>query len=263
MRERKGGNGGEMAAGVQREWWVSTLVASGAGVSLAILGAAGTGDVPLGWRVLYWAPLMVLNSGLGLFLSAALRPRLPAGASPVLSWGILTAAITPAAVLFCWVYGALFSIPSGMTPPSLLEILAPSVVITAAMTGVFMLIERPGAFTRQPEMKSGETLSGPALLRRLPPRLAGARVYAVRSEDHYLKVFTSRGEDLILMRLSDAIAELDGLEGAQTHRSWWVAREAVQGVEREGDRVYLKIEGDGRVPVSRPNLRPLRDAGWL
>jgi DNA-binding LytR/AlgR family response regulator len=65
------------------------------------------------------------------------------------------------------------------------------------------------------------------------------------------------------MRLSDAIAELDGLEGAQTHRSWWVAREAVQGVERNGARVYLTIEGDGRDPVSRPNLRPLRDAGWL
>ncbi|MBU6319852.1 MAG: LytTR family DNA-binding domain-containing protein [Alphaproteobacteria bacterium] len=263
MRERRGEGEVETAPGVRREWRVAALVASGAGVSLAILGAAGTGDVPLGWRVLYWAPLMVLNSGLGLFLSAVLRPRLPAGASPVLSWGILTAAITPAAVLFCWAYGALFSIPSGMTPPSLSEILAPSVVITAAMTGVFMLIERPGAFTRQPEAKSGEPPSGPAFLRRLPPRLAGARVYAVRSEDHYLKVFTSRGEDLILMRLSDAIAELDGLEGAQTHRSWWVAREAVQGVEREGDRVYLRIEGGGRVPVSRPNLRPLRDAGWL
>ena len=263
MRERKGGNGGEMAAGVQREWWVSTLVASGAGVSLAILGAAGTGDVPLGWRILYWAPLMVLNSGLGLSLSAALRPRLPAGASPVLSWGILTAAITPAAVLFCWAYGALFSLPSGMTPPSLQAILAPSLVITAVMTGIFMLIERPGAFTRQPAAAGDEAPPGPAFVRRLPPRLAGARVYAVRSEDHYLRVFTSGGEDLILMRLSDAIAELDGLEGAQTHRSWWVAREAVQGVEREGDRVYLKLEGDGRVPVSRPNLRPLRDAGWL
>lgn len=260
MRERRGEDEGQSAPDVRAEWRAAALVASGAGVALAVLGAAGTQDVPLAWRLAYWAPLMVLNSFLGLALSATLRPRLPGSVSPVLSWGLLTAAITPPAILFCWVYGAAFSMVSGIAPP-IPDILAPALVITAAMTGVFMLIERPGAFTRRPAEAGDETPLGPAFLRRLP-RLAGARLYAVRSEDHYLRVFTSLGEDLILMRLSDAVAELDGLEGAQTHRSWWVSREAVRGVEREGERVYLKIDGEVRVPVSRPNLRPLREAGW-
>jgi DNA-binding LytR/AlgR family response regulator len=65
------------------------------------------------------------------------------------------------------------------------------------------------------------------------------------------------------MRLSDAIAELEGLEGAQTHRSWWVARDAVEEARRDGERVTLVLKGGAEAPVSRPNIRPLREAGWL
>ncbi len=61
---------------------------------------------------------------------------------------------------------------------------------------------------------------------RLPAKLRGAVIYAVSAQDHYLRLHTSKGSDLFLMRVSDAIAELDGSEGAQTHRSWWVVREA-------------------------------------
>jgi DNA-binding LytR/AlgR family response regulator len=88
-------------------------------------------------------------------------------------------------------------------------------------------------------------------------------LYAVSSEDHYLRLHTSKGSDLILMRLSDAIIELEGLEGAQTHRSWWVAKEAVESTRRDGDKVVLLLKGGAEAPVSRPNMRPLREAGWF
>jgi len=88
-------------------------------------------------------------------------------------------------------------------------------------------------------------------------------IYAVSSEDHYLRLHTSKGADLILMRLSDAVVELEGLEGAQTHRSWWVARDAVEGSRRDGDKVFLTLKGGIEAPVSRPNVRPLREAGWF
>ena len=97
---------------------------------------------------------------------------------------------------------------------------------------------------------------------RLPAKLKGAVIYAVSAEDHYLRLHTSKGSDLILMRLSDAIAELEGLEGAQTHRSWWVARDAVESARRDGDKMVLTLKGGGEAPVSRPNVKPLRDAGW-
>ena len=98
---------------------------------------------------------------------------------------------------------------------------------------------------------------------RLPAKVKGAVIYAVSAEDHYLRLHTSKGSELILMRLSDAISELEGLEGAQTHRSWWVARDAVESTRRDGDRIVLVLKGGAEAPVSRPNVRALREAGWF
>ena len=97
---------------------------------------------------------------------------------------------------------------------------------------------------------------------RLPPRLRGATLHAVQAEDHYLRLHTDRGSDLILMRLSDAVAELEGLEGARTHRSWWVARDAVRDASRGDGRAALTLEGGLVAPVSRRYARALREAGW-
>lgn len=103
----------------------------------------------------------------------------------------------------------------------------------------------------------------PKFLSRLPPRLAGSELYAVEAEDHYLRLHTSEGQDLILMRLGDAIEELEGLEGAQTHRSWWVAKAAVTGAERLDGRAVLTLKDGAEVPVSRAFAKALRSAGWF
>jgi DNA-binding LytR/AlgR family response regulator len=100
-------------------------------------------------------------------------------------------------------------------------------------------------------------------LDRFPARLRGAALYAVEAEDHYLRLHTSRGSDLILMRLSDAIAELEGLEGARTHRSWWVARDAVQSADRSEARIRLRLPDGLIAPVSRTYGKDLREAGWF
>lgn len=63
-------------------------------------------------------------------------------------------------------------------------------------------------------------------LDRLTPRLRDSVLYAVEAQDHYLRVHTDKGSDLILLRLADAIGELSAVEGAQTHRSWCLARQA-------------------------------------
>jgi DNA-binding LytR/AlgR family response regulator len=85
----------------------------------------------------------------------------------------------------------------------------------------------------------------------------------VEAQDHYLRLHTSKGQDLILMRLSDAIAELDGIEGARTHRSWWVARGAVVSAERAEGRATLTLTDGAQAPVSRSYVKPLREAGWF
>jgi hypothetical protein len=100
-------------------------------------------------------------------------------------------------------------------------------------------------------------------LDRLPIKLRGADVWAVEAEDHYLRLHTSKGQDLILMRLADAIAELEGIEGAQVHRSWWVARDAIADAKRGDGRATLTLKDGAEAPVSRTYARLLRERGWI
>lgn len=100
-------------------------------------------------------------------------------------------------------------------------------------------------------------------LARLPLKFRQAELYAVSSEDHYLRVHTSAGEDLILMRLADALRELSGSGGLQVHRSWWVARSAVRDVKRSGTKVFLVLPSGKEAPVSRTFLPDAKSAGLL
>jgi LytTr DNA-binding domain len=142
----------------------------------------------------------------------------------------------------------------------LLKDVLPSVFgVTLAMTGLAFLVRRPMTQTHAAKPDAPP----PKFLERLPPRLSGAELFAVEAEDHYLRLHTSLGQDLILMRLADALVELEGLEGAQTHRSWWVARAAVASAERLDGRAVLTLKDGAEVPVSRGFARALRTAGWF
>lgn len=99
----------------------------------------------------------------------------------------------------------------------------------------------------------------PALMQRVRPERRGA-LLALKAEGHYLQVHTDAGSDLILCRLSDALLELGADEGAQVHRSWWVASRALSP-QRHRDRLVL-VNGI-EVPVSRSFRVQVRQRGWL
>jgi DNA-binding LytR/AlgR family response regulator len=64
------------------------------------------------------------------------------------------------------------------------------------------------------------------------------------------------------MRMRDAVAELDGLPGLQVHRSWWVASEAVERVEKEDGRARLRLTNGMIVPVARSQMGAVRAQRW-
>ena len=99
-------------------------------------------------------------------------------------------------------------------------------------------------------------------LARIPPELGKDLLY-VKAEDHYLRVRTPLGSALLLMRMSDAEAELSALDGLRVHRSYWIARGAVSGVDREPNRTWLLLSDGARIPISRSYLPNVRRAGWL
>ena len=90
------------------------------------------------------------------------------------------------------------------------------------------------------------------LLDRLPEMLGRDIVYITVS-GHYIKVVTTEGCCLILMRLQDAIAAL-GEMGMQVHRSYWVAHRHIVGVQRRDGRMILRLTGAHEVPVSRTHM---------
>lgn len=98
-------------------------------------------------------------------------------------------------------------------------------------------------------------------LERVPARL-GRQLVALEAEDHYLRVHTALGSELILARLSDAVAQLDGYDGLQVHRSWWVAADAVAGLIVEDGRLALRLHNGLTAPVSRTYRNSVRARGW-
>ncbi|WP_417476408.1 LytTR family DNA-binding domain-containing protein [Maricaulis sp.] len=128
-------------------------------------------------------------------------------------------------------------------------------VISAAVTALGWLMERRNTAPQTPAV-------GRALLDKLPPRLKRAPLLALQSEDHYLRVHTAAGDALILMRLSDAMTAVENLDGRQTHRSWWVARDAVDAVSRGDGRAMLTLSNGVQAPVSRTHAPALRESGW-
>lgn len=99
--------------------------------------------------------------------------------------------------------------------------------------------------------------------KRLSAKRRSARLIAVEAEDHYLRVHTDLGDELVTAKFAEALAELSGAHGFQTHRSWWVAADAIEKV------VWRRGSGEARLvcglvaPVSRSHAPSLRHAGWI
>jgi DNA-binding LytR/AlgR family response regulator len=128
---------------------------------------------------------------------------------------------------------------------------APSAITTATMP----IIAGPTIIAEQSAITA-------KLAQRLPGRL-GSDILCLQMEDHYVRVHTSLGQEMILMRMRDAIAEMAGIEGTQVHRSWWVARHAVATVKRDGKTATLTLSTKVEVPVARDRVADLKAAGWL
>lgn len=103
---------------------------------------------------------------------------------------------------------------------------------------------------------------GPRLHGRLGADFRGP-IIALQSEDHYVRVHSAGGSELVLMRLRDAIAEMDHVEGEQVHRSWWIARDGVAGLVRAGRTWSVRLTNGELAPVARESANRLQRSGFL
>ncbi len=253
------------------------------GVVLAFIGPFGTFQQPLAYRLVSWVLFAWVGYGVyspmnwvvdRLYVALELpRPAL---------WVVAVALATIPMTAIVWSIGFL---PKPVPLPTLEQGLTSYFyvfLVGGGITAFFYMIEASKASAsnapepiaeavetpataqeQAPEAPAQEpSATHPRLIERLPPAL-GSDVIALEMEDHYVRVHTALGSELVLMRLRDAIGELDGIEGRQVHRSWWVARGAVEDVVREGRNVRLKLAREIEAPVARAQVSELRDAGWI
>lgn len=241
-----------------RDDWKGVAVAGVAGAFLAAIGAFGTDEAPTLARYGYWIGLCLGGGVVGHALSHVFRRYGLMDDRPWV-WGpLIVFTISMPFTLVVWLVSSLL-FRGELHVGSLPRYFPPVLIVTAAMTTLVVLVHRRAAITHAAPAGAAP----PRFLERLPLKLRGAEVWAVEAEDHYLRLHTSKGQDLILMRLTDAVAELEGIEGSQTHRSWWVARDAVTDAQRGDGRAVLTLKDGAKVPVSRAYARILREAGWF
>lgn len=121
-------------------------------------------------------------------------------------------------------------------------------LISFAVTTIFYMVadakERPATGSKP------ESTPDSPFFKRLPEAL-GRDIISLRAQDHYVEVTTIRGRELVLIRLSDAIAELGDDIGIQTHRSWWVVKQHVVEQKRINSKPHLVLSNGIEVPISR------------
>ncbi len=210
-------------------------------------------------RLAYWGSIAFVTFVTGLFatnfLARLIRPRIGARL-PAIALGVVLAAIPITAEV--WLMDFVFSGSPMRTPAGIGSLYGICVVIAVSVSAIYDV-----SSPKSGEDASPSTRQSPdevPFLKRLPAHL-GKELIALQAQDHYLEVTTARGKDLILMRLSDAEEELANYPGMRVHRSWWVARSAVAGIETAGDRMSVRLSNDVIVPVSRGKRPAVRK--WL
>ena len=227
------------------------------GLFLAAIEAFETGQLPAPLRFLYWQMAVVGGGVIAALIEPFLARRL--GDRPVLFAAAQLAAMTPPiAVWVSLIPMVVFG--SRASAENIVPLLLDVTTVNVAVIVLAVTVRRILAPSLRPAASEG--VAPPDIRARLSPRLARARLLAVQAEDHYLRIRTEAGSALVLMRLSDALTALEGADGFRVHRSWWVARVAVEGARWKGGRGELILSDGAVAPVSRTYAASLRDTDW-
>jgi len=260
---------------------IDLTIMTGIGVILAFIGPFGSFTQPLAYRLVSWVVFAwigyAIYSPMG-WLVDRLHDGLDLPRPFAWVFGVVLATVPMTAIV--WSMGFL---PRAVPLPTLEQALASYFyvfLVGGGITALFYLIETRGAAEPTP-VSSHSDARGPAIMDPPPPPLPepvsaasnplldalpaelGSDVIALEMEDHYVRVHTALGSELVLMRLRDAMVHVADIEGRQTHRSWWVARGAVEDVLREGRNVRLVLARGVEAPVSRAQVSELKEAGWI
>ncbi len=237
------------------------------GLVMAVIAPLQTHYISFWPRLLYWEILMLSGAMIGLGVSEAVKYW-----GRLASWPWIEVPVTgvlialPLTLIVIGASGMFFEISSPGSIRFSFNFFVTAVISIAITALNHMLHSKDEVAVALPHAPLPEAplAEQSRFAERLPLGLRSQPVLALQAEDHYLRVHLGNGQStLILMRLSDAIAELPADVGAQTHRSWWVAKGAVRSVTKADGRATFTLDHGVEAPVSRSFYKALNDAGWL
>ena len=236
------------------------IVLAAATAILVVSGPAGTLDrFNAAERTAYWAAIALTTFLTGLFSTVLfvrlIRPCIGAR-MPSIALGALLAALPITAEV--WLVNLVFPASTPSSAAYLGGLYGMCLVITLAIATIYDVSSPKPADSADTPAPAEESAN--RFLARIPARL-GTDLVSLQAQDHYLEVTTTKGRELILMRLSDAEAELAFYPGMRVHRSWWVARGAVEDIETAGDKMTIRLSSGAAAPVSRTNRAAVRS--WI
>lgn len=240
------------------------IVWAGLTLLLAVGGPLGTlQSVDFEHRVLFWAAIvvsMISLSSLATNVLTRLSGEAPRKRDLIVVAGLVALVLTvPISAFAAGNSGLLGRLSVEIVTARVSETMAFLFLTALALTSIRHLdLSAQTAVSAQPAENDSDV---PRVVARLDPHLRGS-LLSLTGRDHYVDVRTTAGTGAILMRFSDAMGEVAPVEGAQIHRSHWVAWAAIDGVEREGGKLVV-VTGDEKLPVSRSYRQALVERGLL
>ncbi|MEZ5714656.1 MAG: LytTR family DNA-binding domain-containing protein [Paracoccaceae bacterium] len=87
------------------------------------------------------------------------------------------------------------------------------------------------------------------------------RLLYMKSAEHYVELITHEGTELIRASLGELAALCPPCQGVVPHRSYWVHRDAIVGMNRAEGGQFLVLSNGAEVPVARSRRSAVGD--WL
>lgn len=256
--EMSGQSGGATA----RRWAIDIAMLVAIGLLMGFLGPFASERVPTVARYVYWMICMVGGGLIGVVLDEVLRPRMAATWRRV---AVVTVLMTPLVSLHVMttehlLMGGRFDW-TGYLRLLLVQVWPISLAVMVVRTLVWRRL--PGRVETRTVIAPPLPEAEATFRRRLSAKRRTARLIAIEAHDHYLKVHTDAGEEMITLRFADALDDLAQAHGWRVHRSWWVAAEAVEGVRWRRGAGEVRLAGGIEAPVSRTYAPVLKEAGWF
>jgi len=229
-----------------------------AALLMIIVGAFGTGQMPLAMRAGFWGALLGWNI-LKWQIWFALLIRRPADWPRASAIGalVLNLPLPFEIALVLRLFGIVDAPGPAQTWAKALAI-SLVVFLVLLIAGIRRRAEPVAAAAGAPPVIAPDGLLARAGV------LDPATLQAIEAEDHYCRLHLTGGRSLLLLyRFGDALREVAGLGGAQVHRGAWVSGGGVTGAERDGRRWWLLLADGTRIPVSARFTRVARAKGWL